>query len=98
VGLLSRLVPNRHHQRVLSKAQPNRREQDVFPTLYRCNTAFTLRRALARSGFRGVVYGHESEPTYLSFSKSAYLLGVLYQRFAPGVFRNVLFAFGQVDD
>lgn len=34
----ARLVPNSHHSRVLSRLQPKREEQDVFPTVYRMNT------------------------------------------------------------
>ena len=41
------------------------------------------------------MYGHESEPKYLQFSKLAYRIGVLYQRLAPGTFRNALFAFAR---
>lgn len=98
VGFISRLLPHSHHRRVLTKAQKNRREEDIFPTLYRCNTAGRLRRALADAGFDAVVYGHESEPAYLDFSKIAYRLGALYQKLAPGMFKNVLFAFGQAAD
>lgn len=95
LGLFSRLVPNRHHTKVLSTAQPNRNQEDVFPTLYRCNTARKLRRALTDVGFRAVVYGYEAEPSYLHFSKLAYALGVAHQRLAPSSLRLQLFAFAQ---
>lgn len=96
VGVASRLVPNKHHGAVLAKAQPDRKEEDVFPTVYRCNTVFALRRQMATHGFRAVVYGYEAEPSYLNFSKWAYGLGVLHQKFAPGWARPSIFAFGQV--
>jgi len=50
---------------------------------------------MKKHGFEGVVYGYEAEPSYLSFSKSAYRLGVLHQRFAPRFLKPVIFAFGK---
>lgn len=95
VGIASRLVPNRYHGAVLSKAQTGRKEEDIFPTLYRCNTISALRRLLSNSNFRAVVYGYEAEPSYLSFSKLAYAVGVAHQKLAPGFLRPAIFAFGQ---
>jgi SAM-dependent methyltransferase len=97
VGLVSRLVPNRHHGRVVETAQKDDRgrAQDVFPTVYRCNTAGRLRRTLRQAGFDAVVYGYESEPHYFCFSRALYALAVLHQRLAPSAFRLSLFAFGQ---
>jgi SAM-dependent methyltransferase len=95
VALLARLIPNRSHARVLERAKPNLKEEDVFPTLYRCNTLPAVRKALAVSGFDAVVYGYEAEPSYLSFSPIAYALGVLHQKAAPGFFKAAIFAFGK---
>jgi SAM-dependent methyltransferase len=95
LGVASRLVPNKYHSRVLSKVQTARKEEDVFPTLYRCNTISSLRQSLRHNKFRAVVYGWEPEPSYLSFSKLAYAAGVAYQKFVPGFLRMTIFAFGQ---
>lgn len=95
IALLSRLVPNRRHAEMLAKAKPGLKEQDVFPTLYHCNTVAALRRAMASSGFDAVVYGYEAEPSYLSFSCVAYALGVAHQRMAPGFLKPSIFAFGR---
>jgi len=95
IALLSRLIPNRRHAQVLAKAKPGLAEEDVFPTLYRCNSLPTLRRALAGHGFDAVVYGYEAEPSYLSFSKFAYTLGVLHQKLAPGFLKPAIFAFAR---
>ncbi|NLG96664.1 MAG: class I SAM-dependent methyltransferase [Chloroflexi bacterium] len=95
IALLSRLIPNRDHARVLRKAKPGLDEEDVFPTLYRCNTVPALRRELKRSGFDGIVYGYEAEPSYLSFSAAAYALGVLHQKLAPALFKAAIFAFAR---
>jgi SAM-dependent methyltransferase len=95
VGLVSRLVPNRHHAGLVAKAQDERRAEDVFPTVYKCNTARRLRRALGAAGFDAVVYGYESEPHYFLFSRALYALAVLHQRLAPRSLRLSLFAFGR---
>jgi SAM-dependent methyltransferase len=95
VAVAARLLPNRSHARVLARLQDGREERDVFPTVYRCNTARRLRALLARHGFEGTVTSRESEPSYLSFSRAAYALGVLHQRWAPPLVRTSLFAFAR---
>lgn len=95
IALAARLIPNRRHAEVLGRAQDGRRQQDVFPTRYQCNTLRATRRLLERHGFSGVVYGYEAEPSYLSFSRFMYFLGVLHQRFAPSLFKASLFGFAR---
>jgi SAM-dependent methyltransferase len=96
IGVASRLVPGRWHSRVTGFVQDGRKEEDVFPTFYRCNTVGQVRRLLTRSGFQCVVYGYEAEPSYLSFSTAAYFLGVMHQRLAPRSLRAAIFAFGRL--
>lgn len=96
VALIARLVPNRHHASVTRRVQDRRKDEDVFPTLYRCNTRHRLRRMLEHHGFEHAVYSYEAEPSYLSFSKLAYGLGVLHQRFAPRCVKPALFAFARL--
>lgn len=95
VALASRLVPDRAHARVLKQVKGPIGEQDVFPTLYRCNTVPAIRKALAGHGFQPAVYGYAPEPAYLAFSSLAYRLGLLYGRLAPDWFKPVIFAFGR---
>jgi hypothetical protein len=92
------VIPEKYHQTVLKIAQRGtwRKEEDVFPAYYRCNTRRKLGRTLNRHGFSEVVvYGHHSEPAYLSFSGWAYFLGTLYQRIIPSTFANSLFSFAR---
>lgn len=96
ISLIARLIPNKLHAKVLALAQKERKEEDVFPTLYRCNTIPKIRAMLKKHGFNCVVYGYESEPNYLSFSQFAYWLGVMHQKFAPGFMRPVIFAFAKI--
>jgi SAM-dependent methyltransferase len=95
MGLASRLVPNSLHVKVLGRAHKTRDSQDVFPTVYRCNTVRKLRRALERHGFDAAVYGIEGEPAYLAFSAPTYALGLLHRRLMPRRFQVGLFAWGR---
>jgi len=42
VAVLSRVIPDRYHLRVLARAQPDRLAQDVFPATYRMNSRRSL--------------------------------------------------------
>ncbi len=95
VALLSRLLPNKSHPHMLEHIKDSCQSEDVFPTYYRCNTTAAIRTALRKNDFDGVVYGYEAEPSYLGFSRLAYWLGVLHQRFSPGVFKLALFCFAR---
>lgn len=94
-GIASRLLPNRFHGRAISVAQPGRQERDVFPTLYRCNSVWRLRRALGDAGLTGVVYGIEAEPSYLQFSRLAYRVGATLHRLIPSPFRSRLLVYAR---
>jgi SAM-dependent methyltransferase len=95
IGLLAKLIPNRFHADVLGKIKEERDKEDVFPTLYHCNTKRKIRSLLDKYGFDHFVYGYEAEPSYLSFSRFFYLLGVIHQRFAPSIFKPAIFAFAR---
>jgi SAM-dependent methyltransferase len=97
IALAATLIPNSLHAKVTSLVQQGRKSNDVFPTLYRCNSLRQLNRLMSRHGFdQRAVYGYEAEPSYLAFSRFAYTLGVLHQRFAPRFLRPALFAFGRL--
>lgn len=95
VAIAARLVPNGLHGRALHSAQPGRKEEDVFPTLYKCNTRRKLRNMLSRNHFDSAIFTYEAEPAYLSFSKLAYRMGVAHQRHATPSAKNVIFAFAK---
>lgn len=94
-ALLARLIPNRFHPWITAKVQSHRKEVDVFPTLYKCNTVRKIRTMIHRHGFESCVYNHEAEPAYLSFSSVAYRLGVLYGRACPRILSANIFGFAR---
>jgi len=95
-GLAARLIPNRYHAAVIRRLQAHARPADeVFPTRYRCNTVFKIRRMLTQFGFTHCVYGYQSQPTSLAFSRLSYGVGVLHQRYAPRMIKPTIFAFAR---
>jgi ubiquinone/menaquinone biosynthesis C-methylase UbiE len=92
-GIASRLVPERYSKKVLLRVQQNRQAQDVFRTFYRCNTIRMLRSKLQQYGFDACVYGYDSEPLALAFSKAAWWFGVLHSKLAPRALCPTIFAF-----
>jgi SAM-dependent methyltransferase len=96
LGLAASLIPNRDHTKVVRFVQADgRKERDVFPTTYRCNTPWMLRRALKARGFAACVYGYDAEPPYFSFSRILFALGVLHQRYMPKMFGIAIMAFAR---
>ena len=96
VAWFSKIVPEKYHSKVLKRVQEKREKEDVFPTLYRCSSISKIRTMMHKHGYEYVVYGYEAEPSYMSFSKVAYLVGVLHQRLAPNVLKPAIFAFGKL--
>jgi SAM-dependent methyltransferase len=79
VPLVASLAPQRLH--VWFNRRRGVPERDVFPTLYRANTAGRLRRLLEDAGLTVERLDRfETEPEYLAFHPASYALGVGYER------------------
>lgn len=72
--LAASAVPNRLHTKVLDYVQPDRRHEDVFPTVYKMNSVTQVRRLFP--GCEVFWYRDNSEPAYY-FGKA-----VLYRLFS----------------
>ena len=96
IGLCATCIPNRYHSKALYVVQDNRKDEDVFPTVYKCNSISRIKDMMKNHDFESVVYGYEAEPSYLSFSKTAYCLGVLHQKYVPGFLKPAIFAYGRL--
>jgi len=92
LGLAVKLIPRSLHDRVLGRVQPERQEEDIFPTAYRCNTVWKIRRMLDQYGFEHSVYGYQTLPSYLGFSRLTYYLGILNMKFMPKNLKIHIFA------
>ena len=87
--MLSRLTPHWLHQG-LKRSLIGAAKPDVFPTYYRCNTPDTLERCLRSAGFRREqLLMVDQTYEYLSFSRLAYALGLLYSRMIQAGFLRV---------
>lgn len=91
IALGARLVPNRLHVPALRRLQPGRGAADVFPTHYRLNTGRAIARAFP--GYRGVVYGHDAEVTYVGRSRLACSALAAWSRLSPEWLASTLMVF-----
>ena len=86
--LLSGMVPNSLHAKVLSHVQPDRKAEDVFPTVYKMNSPGQIRALFA--GCEISYYHSIGEPSYFFGSRLIYagfklLHSLLPPRLAPAV-------------
>lgn len=94
-AIMSRIIPNRLHSKILSIVQEKRKEEDVFPTFYKLNTKRKILQHTKKLNLFTVVYTFESEPSYLNFSKFFYSLGTFIHRHTPKLFRTSILVFCQ---
>ena len=64
VSLLARMVSNLKHARLLHFAQPGRKAEDVFPTVYKLNSRADLAKVFAPARFQDYSYIYCFEPQY----------------------------------
>lgn len=94
-GLGAQLVPNRFHVRLLRIFQPDRKEIDVFPTVYRVNTRRRVRQVFADRHWRNATYVTNNDPPYVSRWPLATAIVLLYWRLVPQAAYTNLFVFLQ---
>jgi SAM-dependent methyltransferase len=92
IALGARLIPEGLHARVLRRAQPERREFDVFPKFYRLNSPGTIKDNFTKS-FDPFVYTVNSEPAYFGNSRLLWRLALLGFRLTPSRFGAIIHAF-----
>jgi SAM-dependent methyltransferase len=96
ISVVARIIKEKYHEQLLSKAQPARNEIDIFPKYFRCNSINKLKIAMAKISCRFVVYGYEAEPAYLNFSGLTYLIGVYLHKLTPEYFRTTIITFAKI--
>jgi ubiquinone/menaquinone biosynthesis C-methylase UbiE len=95
VAIMSWLVPNKLHARVLSWLKPGVESRDVFPTVYRCNTRRRLQKTLQKQGFDAVAYPIEGEPGYFAALPPLYRVAAFVFPYLPGMFQSTLLGFAK---
>lgn len=93
VCLAARLVSNLRHASVLRWAQPGRKAEDVFPTVYRLNNRSDLERAFPPALFEHHSYVYTFEPQYHFGRAWVYRALALAHRFLPASLHGNLYIF-----
>lgn len=79
VPLIARLTPTRFHKWFNETREHN--SEDTFPTFYRLNSPFTLRKHFGSVGMDDICMDAvEVRPNYLDFSLPTFLAGAVYER------------------
>ncbi|MDT4743662.1 methyltransferase domain-containing protein [Bradyrhizobium sp. WYCCWR 12699] len=93
IALGNRLVPEKVKHGVLSTAQPDRLEEDVFPAVYLLNTRADLLKHFPPARFEHFVYGWDAEPGYHANRRSIYRAFLLLHQFTPPSLKTMLMIF-----
>lgn len=88
------VIPSRWHHHVRRLLRQPHDPQDVFPTLYRCNTKGAMERMLRASGFVVAVHRHRGPSHLVEAGKLLGMLGEHLERLSPPVLRHEIHAFG----
>jgi SAM-dependent methyltransferase len=91
IALGSQLVPARLHAAVLRRAQPDRKECDVFRKYYKLNSLRTIKKIF--HNFDVFLYTVNAEPAYFGNSRLLWRAVLLGFRITPSQFGAVIHAF-----
>lgn len=80
VSVISRLIPNRFHGKVVNFAE-GRKEEDVFPVVYKANSWWQINTACKHTGFRIQSFDYlGQDPQYFGFSPFLYRIATAYEK------------------
>ena len=93
VSVAARLVSNLRHASVLRWVQPGRKEEDVFPTVYKLNSKGDISSAFPPAIFEDFSYVYCFEPQYHFGRSMVYRLFSLLHRLMPATLHGNLYIF-----
>lgn len=93
VAIAAALVVNTKHSKLLRKIQPERKEVDVFPTVYKMNTMKNITKHF--SGWNNKSFVFRGDPAYYFGKKSIYHIQDVLHRFMLKEMCGNLFVFVQ---
>lgn len=93
VSILTRLIKNSYHTKILKHAQPDRKEIDVFPTTFTLNTMSDISKYFSSNKFDNFTYRFEAEPSYYFNNKYVFVLMMFLNKILPEVMKSNLFIF-----
>jgi SAM-dependent methyltransferase len=83
--IIAMMVPNRFHPWIVAKSE-GREEEDVFPTVYKCNSRRAIMRLANQNGLSLNDFRYLSQyPNYLLFNGFLFLLGTGYEKVVSNV-------------
>jgi SAM-dependent methyltransferase len=82
-GIATNIIPNKLHTKILKWLTPDRKEEDVFPTVYKLNTRGRLNRYFNSAVWENYSYYHNSTPPYVQRSRILMRLVDTYLRIVP---------------
>ena len=93
VSIITRLVKNSLHSRILKYAQPERKDEDVFPTTFKLNTRRSVAKYFTSDKFENYSYMYEAEPVYHFNNRFVYWMFYMANRLTPRVMKTNLYIF-----
>ena len=93
IALANRMVPESLSRRVVRAAQSDRKEEDIFPAVYRLNTANAFAKHFPQPGYDRYVVSWDAEPAYYFGSRLLYGFTLALQNCTPAYFKTVLMVF-----
>lgn len=95
ISIFTRMVKNSYHKKILKHVQPERKEIDVFPTVFKLNSIADISKYFDRKLFDQFIYRYEAEPAYYFNSKVVFACMLLLNKIVPPVMKFNLFIFLQ---
>lgn len=89
------MIPDRFHTAVRRALNHPHESEDVFPTLYRCNTVGRLTNTLSELGFDICARRHRGPSHFTETGPALGFLGEMVERFSPQVFKAELHGFAR---
>ncbi|MGR3274552.1 class I SAM-dependent methyltransferase [Acaryochloris marina NIES-2412] len=93
VYILIQLINNSWHRKILKYVQPLRNEIDVFPTMYRMNSARKINTLFPCDKYENHSYYFKSEPAYFFNNSFVFFAMKVFDSFLPSFLKNNLFVF-----
>jgi SAM-dependent methyltransferase len=88
------IVPFAYHSKIRQWLGQEHSDNDVFPTLYRCNTLGNCRRKLRNFGFQALIYRHRGESHLMGSGLLLGRIGKVIETVSLPFFWHELHAFG----
>lgn len=93
ISIITRIIKNKFHARILKHAQPDRKGTDVFPTSFKLNSMRKISKNFAKEYFDNYTYRYEAEPAYHFNSKLIFTIFLFINKISPSFLKGNLFIF-----